>query len=195
MPRAEAHALLAQKLIEEAFEVRGSTTNDLIEELADVLEVVEALRAHSGIEIGALTGLREEKRAKRGGFDNLIYLEETDLQPLEADRDSTGRLPLFSEEALSVPGRRQPLDKRVQVRSTKTPEELLRFTLSLVPPAGRAFGPASFEVRQGDLKIEVRYQQAEALVSVTRATSREAPGQLTLFPEHISKSLDHEHSE
>ena len=108
--RSEANALLAQKLIEEAFEVRSALDEELIEELADILEVVDAIRSHAGINKAALERLREEKAREAGGFDQLIYLEETGVQPLKVQGDTEGHLPLFSDEAV-LPSARGVLEK------------------------------------------------------------------------------------
>ncbi|PSQ46693.1 hypothetical protein BRD19_11675 [Halobacteriales archaeon SW_7_65_23] len=47
----------------------------IIEELADVLEVVHALRAEHGVSAERLAEIREEKAAERGRFADGIVLD------------------------------------------------------------------------------------------------------------------------
>ncbi|WP_424356605.1 hypothetical protein [Methanocella sp. MCL-LM] len=63
---------LKDKLVEEAEEVRQ--TDDLVEELADVLEVVDALIDAYGLDHGEIEHVRADKKAKRGGFSSGEYL-------------------------------------------------------------------------------------------------------------------------
>ncbi|MBE0542398.1 MAG: nucleoside triphosphate pyrophosphohydrolase [Verrucomicrobia bacterium] len=183
VPRSEANAMLAQKLIEEAFEVRGALQEGLIEELADVLEVVDTLRSHAGIDKERLERLREEKRAKRGGFDQLIYLEETGVQSLKVQRDAEGHLPLFSDDASLPSNKGRPKEKRIQLKPTHDPGELVRFDVSLIPPVERVGGQQHMEVEVAGFHIEVNYGKNNATVSVARERRRESPNQLVLFTE------------
>lgn len=63
---------LRAKLCEEAEEFRESGDP---EELADVLEVLAAIREAEGFERGELERLRERKAEERGRFDEGIVLE------------------------------------------------------------------------------------------------------------------------
>ncbi|SFR50297.1 MULTISPECIES: nucleoside triphosphate pyrophosphohydrolase [Halorubrum] len=63
---------LAEKLAEETAEYRESRDP---EELADVLEVVHALRELDGLTAEQLEELRSEKAERRGRFDDRIVLE------------------------------------------------------------------------------------------------------------------------
>lgn len=66
-------AELKKKLLEEAAEAAGADADSLIEELADVLEVVIALAQASGADLADLEARRLVKRAERGGFEGRIY--------------------------------------------------------------------------------------------------------------------------
>ncbi len=66
----EYKAELVKKLIEECKEFEEQTS---IEELADVLEVVEALKTLP--EYAPVEKVRLEKREERGGFDEKIILK------------------------------------------------------------------------------------------------------------------------
>lgn len=71
---------LLYKLIEEAEEVRQAgyatdNTNELAKELADVAEVFDALLVEFGISREELVRIQSERREKRGGFTERIFLE------------------------------------------------------------------------------------------------------------------------
>lgn len=63
---------LAEKLVEEAEEFAESQEP---EELADVLEVVAAIRKRMNIDADGLDRLRWEKHDARGGFESGVVLE------------------------------------------------------------------------------------------------------------------------
>lgn len=70
---------LLAKLVEEAGEAQTSATMDeLAEELTDVLEVVEALRLHTGVSREKLGEMLLKKREERGGFEKGIVLQGID---------------------------------------------------------------------------------------------------------------------
>lgn len=64
---------LDDKLVEEVDEFLES--GDL-EELADVLEVINAICDYKGVSFSCLEDIRRNKRNERGGFENRIYLED-----------------------------------------------------------------------------------------------------------------------
>ena len=65
---------LREKLVEEAQEVATASPEDLPQELADVMEVMDALMAATRIEPEKAREIQKEKRSQRGGFDNKIKL-------------------------------------------------------------------------------------------------------------------------
>lgn len=67
-------ALLA-KLVEEAEEASGARAAELPVELADVLEVLQALAMALGMSWEQLLTLSADKRTRRGGFEGRIFLE------------------------------------------------------------------------------------------------------------------------
>ncbi|MFJ8208152.1 hypothetical protein [Streptomyces sp. NPDC096033] len=72
---AEAAELLVEKLAEEAAEVASADgPGELLEELADVLEVVHALGDMCGWTPADIEAARVRKRAERGGFDWRLVL-------------------------------------------------------------------------------------------------------------------------
>lgn len=69
---------LYKKLLEESNEViRSKTKEELIEELADVYEILRALANLNDETMDKVIEEADKKRSKRGGFDNKIYLEKT----------------------------------------------------------------------------------------------------------------------
>lgn len=70
---AEYRAELKRKLVEEAAEAASAAADSLIEELADVLEVVIALSEASGCSLADVEARRIAKRAERGGFEGRVY--------------------------------------------------------------------------------------------------------------------------
>ncbi len=71
----EYFAYLLQKLVEEASEAKVSLAHgNLEEELADVLEVVDAILALRGLTKDAILKVQDEKRNKNGGFKKRLLL-------------------------------------------------------------------------------------------------------------------------
>ena len=68
-------AALRAKLIEEAGEAQAAPDGQLRAELADVLEVLQALAAAHGMSWEDVVAEAARKRAERGGFDQRIFLE------------------------------------------------------------------------------------------------------------------------
>jgi predicted house-cleaning noncanonical NTP pyrophosphatase (MazG superfamily) len=66
----ELHA----KLMEEAAELTRAMDDPVVEELADVLDVVHAIARVNGIGMDEVMELATRKRADRGGFDERWYL-------------------------------------------------------------------------------------------------------------------------
>ena len=71
-------AALRAKLIEEAEEAQAASDGQLRSELADVLEVLQALAAAQGLSWEDVIAEAARKRDERGGFDQRIFLEYVD---------------------------------------------------------------------------------------------------------------------
>ena len=71
LPQEEYLQKLDEKLCEELGEYQESKS---LEELADLLEVMEAVVKARGYTLEQLYAIRDEKKAKRGGFDDRILL-------------------------------------------------------------------------------------------------------------------------
>lgn len=69
---------LYKKLLEESNEVIGSTGSDeTLEELADVLEILKSIAELNGKKLDDVIETANNKRLKRGGFEKRIFLERT----------------------------------------------------------------------------------------------------------------------
>ncbi|GEN82867.1 hypothetical protein SLU01_11790 [Sporosarcina luteola] len=67
------------KMHEELVEYEGAITSDnAVEELADLLELIHTAAKFHGVTVGELGAIRAEKAAKRGGFEERIYLVEAE---------------------------------------------------------------------------------------------------------------------
>jgi predicted house-cleaning noncanonical NTP pyrophosphatase (MazG superfamily) len=78
MPEDEYVQALKDKLVEEAKEAAAAGSDDLVKELADLYEVVDALMAACGIDRESVVAKQEERRQSRGGFDQRLRLLWTD---------------------------------------------------------------------------------------------------------------------
>ncbi|MDP4009379.1 MAG: nucleoside triphosphate pyrophosphohydrolase [Candidatus Shapirobacteria bacterium] len=68
---------LKKKLVEEAKEVGLAINEELLEELADVLELVKSIADFKNITFLQIEERRKEKLEKRGGFKKKLFLEWT----------------------------------------------------------------------------------------------------------------------
>lgn len=72
---------LKEKFIEESEEiVEAKTKDDVINELADILELVDSLSEQYNISEEELKNKKEDKKIKRGGFNKKIFLEYSDTK-------------------------------------------------------------------------------------------------------------------
>ena len=73
---AEFETALRHKLLEEATEAAAAPATELLEELADVLEVVRALASLDGQDLASVLAAAEAKLQERGGFSARVFLED-----------------------------------------------------------------------------------------------------------------------
>ncbi|WP_214846019.1 nucleoside triphosphate pyrophosphohydrolase [Exiguobacterium sp. S90] len=68
-----------RKLHEEVAEYEAAVTDaDAVEELADLLELIQALAKTHGTTVEELEAVRQAKQQKRGGFEERLYLVEVE---------------------------------------------------------------------------------------------------------------------
>ncbi len=71
---------LTQKMVEELEEIfECETKEEVIEELADFEEVMAAFKKLINVEQAEIDAARKEKHAKKGGFENRVYMEYVDI--------------------------------------------------------------------------------------------------------------------
>lgn len=71
---AEFEAELKKKLVEEAQELAQAPRGEILNELADVLELTKSIASHYKIPFSKVNRFQEEKRKKRGGFKRKLFL-------------------------------------------------------------------------------------------------------------------------
>jgi predicted house-cleaning noncanonical NTP pyrophosphatase (MazG superfamily) len=69
---------LCAKLREEVAELLAAHGADVIEEAADILEVLTAIVAEHGATIDSIVDIARSKREQRGGFEMRLWLESVD---------------------------------------------------------------------------------------------------------------------
>ena len=70
---------LKEKLVEEATEAsKAADRHTLLKELADVLEVIDALAAAHDIPLEDIRAFQAKKRTARGGFEKKLFLSYVD---------------------------------------------------------------------------------------------------------------------
>lgn len=74
MPEVAFRLALRDKLVEEAREAAAAEGDDLITELADLREVIDALLATYRLDGDRLIAIQEQRRAERGGFTARLRL-------------------------------------------------------------------------------------------------------------------------
>jgi predicted house-cleaning noncanonical NTP pyrophosphatase (MazG superfamily) len=75
---AEFKPELLKKLLEEVQEVAtAADKQELIKEISDVLEVFDALIQHEQLDWIEIERVRTERKNKRGGFEQQLFLEST----------------------------------------------------------------------------------------------------------------------
>jgi predicted house-cleaning noncanonical NTP pyrophosphatase (MazG superfamily) len=76
----ELVAELQRKLIEEAYEVQEAQDHEeMIGELADVLEVIDGLYKACGISLKEVMQEKEKRYKERGGFETGLYIETIEM--------------------------------------------------------------------------------------------------------------------
>ncbi len=187
--RSVAKRLLAQKLIEEAFEAWNADSQQLVEELCDVLDVVDALAQQAGITTDRLSHTRVKKREARGGFGDLLYLVDTTSRPLKVQRQRKGRLPLLSQDVSAI---LRPADydrNFIDLRHDENPETVLTFDIPSVPPIDDHGNLLTSTKTAMGYILKVQYQSSRVIVHLRRAPrefTEAAEGQLELFSQTSS---------
>ncbi|MDK2956245.1 MAG: hypothetical protein PWQ57_1741 [Desulfovibrionales bacterium] len=96
--------LLKDKLVEECFEVLDANNHEsIIEELADVNEVIDTILKTINSNRHELAEYQENKAQKAGGFsEGYVLLETTNPLPTSKQKDSSGMLPTSTISNTSI---------------------------------------------------------------------------------------------
>jgi predicted house-cleaning noncanonical NTP pyrophosphatase (MazG superfamily) len=148
---AQRDALLRAKLVEEALEVlRAADSDEVIEELADLLEVVDGLQRALGIREADIQEARDRKREERGGFEEGVVLIKTSPFGIESE-DFEGMEGGWQQSQLPEMESAKRRVRRWQLR-----EDDKGVLLSYVPPVGDEI--REFDSRLGKIAIRIRYR-------------------------------------
>lgn len=74
LSKSEYQQALLNKLVEEAQEAAQADSEHLVEELADIYEVIDAILAYLEIERSSVFEKQEQKRQEKGGFVRKLRL-------------------------------------------------------------------------------------------------------------------------
>jgi predicted house-cleaning noncanonical NTP pyrophosphatase (MazG superfamily) len=81
LTKEETLLCLKDKLLEEAhevFEAYDKGGEHLKEEIADVIEVIDAILYHNNLSLDEVLKIRDAKKERKGGFEKGLYLESID---------------------------------------------------------------------------------------------------------------------
>jgi predicted house-cleaning noncanonical NTP pyrophosphatase (MazG superfamily) len=184
IPRKEAIVLLKQKLIEEAFEVWEASAEELAEELADILEVIDSLSNLSSISEESIKTIQNKKRKKKGGFENLTFLQETASRPLVISQNNPGELPLFLDEELAASKtkgmRNGKKDDTITIVKTPSGDYEFHFSISLIPPVVRGTKVQQrFDIE--NYIVRIQYRESKILLEIGPKQAELSTQQLPLF--------------
>jgi predicted house-cleaning noncanonical NTP pyrophosphatase (MazG superfamily) len=70
----EYHQALLAKLVEEVQEVANAESRDILKELADLYEVIDAVISALNLDKAMILSLQKERREERGGFERRLRL-------------------------------------------------------------------------------------------------------------------------
>ena len=70
----EYRALLRAKVTEEAAEIQGATSDELLVEIGDMFEVLDAIIETYGLDRAAIGQIQTARREERGGFSKQLKL-------------------------------------------------------------------------------------------------------------------------
>lgn len=170
--------LLRAKAIEESYEVLyAGSDEELISELADLHEVVQALYGLLGISSVQIEEKAAAKRANRGGFREGIFLAETRAVPLGAMRP----LPNENERTLSDELRIPPRMPSPRWNLTEDGGNIAsKLIIPLIPPSVELGG--EFTIDDGPIPLVVQYDLTAIYLKLGEPRGRESASQQQVLP-------------
>lgn len=106
LSKNELRKALREKLFEEVDEVRlAQTTNELIEEIADVRQLLDDICAHEGIDAQLVDTAQAAKKSRKGGFlkgmyIDTVYMPKDDDEWAEYCRKTPDKYPELQKDGL-----------------------------------------------------------------------------------------------
>jgi len=173
----EAHWLLRQKLVEEAFEVGEALGDAVVEELADLTEAVLALCSHVGIDAEDVERARLKKRAERGGFENAVYLEATSTSSPRGD-DVLESPPLFGSDVVDDRAPIPQAPSAAAIEESNTRRIVVKVPVVAPLREGIPLREYGFDIGRGTMRFRHRGPELEITIESNQPTP--APGQLSL---------------
>jgi len=178
LTQGELLPLLKAKAIEEALELYWESHPDnIFEELADLLEVIESIGRLFGRSFQTLRSAAESKREARGGFENGVVLVETKEVPLVGpERAQQTWVSEESEQEIKI--------SRLPVRGLRDPRMRGKsIVIPLIPPDPKSIGRQTvIPLGDGDQLVTITYAEKEVLVSIEGTAKRPSHDrQLPLF--------------
>jgi len=181
---------LKRKLIEEALEVTDAFDADAIsDEVADVLEVVEAILSTLGVSREDVQRRKAQKRKRRGGFDRGLMLIRTHLPPPVTEHlpDQELHRTIARQEDLPISPVTIHLDKRTSTQGVS--ERQVTLDVPIAARAGSVKGHAldlsTPQGHQHPMRIEAAVMRLGSDMRVRLRIMNEAL-QLGLFDEPIT---------
>lgn len=81
LPKEMVVKVLKDKILEEASEVvEGKNKEAIVEEIADLMEVVMTFMDHLSITIEEVNAIRDQKNARTGSFKTALYIDKIVVQ-------------------------------------------------------------------------------------------------------------------
>jgi predicted house-cleaning noncanonical NTP pyrophosphatase (MazG superfamily) len=165
--------LLKHKLVEEALEVWNAQGDAVRDELADLLEALEELYRRLGLTRAEVEDTQRAKRASRGGFEQLIYLEAT--APQHGRLEESGLFPTSPEPIVSAA-------RRVlgPVSVERADGRVLVLRVPVAPPLRAGVPIREYGIDLAEARIRFRHDGLNLRISVERIEQPNPPGQLSL---------------
>jgi predicted house-cleaning noncanonical NTP pyrophosphatase (MazG superfamily) len=165
--------LLKHKLIEEALEIWNAQGDDVRDELADLLEVLDELCRRLGLTRNEVLAAQDAKRSSRGGFEQLLYLEAT---APEANRLEESRLFPTSPEPIVSTARRAV--GPVSIERADSQAVVLR--VPAAPPLRGGVPLREYSIDLAQARLRFRHDGLNLEITVERVDQPNVQGQLSL---------------
>ncbi|MEY8849696.1 hypothetical protein AB9K26_12830 [Psychroserpens sp. XS_ASV72] len=188
IPKEKAITLLAQKLIEESIEVWNSNDNtELINELADVLEVIDALISYCGVDKKELAKIKKKKLIKRGGFKELFFLEETSVRSFKSIQSDNGEIPLLLDDNNLTSKKIEKKQNLINFKGDLNFEKGIEFDIPFTPYLDDGLNKKELIETKGGVVFSVNNIEDRIYIKLNiknkANTQRENNNQLRLFEE------------